>query len=86
MSSTQSTTSTMPSLSSSMMDDSSSDNKGQSDKDDDVKKTTTLTDMLLHKNENLVAIPDEREGAWIDFRVLRAYMGPAVCTKVIATH
>jgi len=81
MSSTQS-----PLTTSTMMDDSSSDNKGQSDKDDDVKKTTTLTDMLLHKNENLVAIPDEREGAWIDFRVLRAYMGPAVCTKVIATH
>ena len=42
------------------------------------KSGTTLKDVLLHKNENKVKIPEEREGAWIDFKVLRAYMGPAV--------
>ena len=42
------------------------------------KSGTTLKDVLLHKNDKLVKIPEEREGAWIDFKVLRAYMGPAV--------
>ena len=42
------------------------------------KAPTTLKDVLLHKNDELVQIPEEREGAWIDFGVLRAYMGPAV--------
>ena len=58
-------------------DDSISGSEGNNSSP--VKKSgTTLKDVLLHKNENKVKIPEEREGAWIDFKVLRAYMGPAV--------
>ena len=45
---------------------------------DAVKSGTTFADVLLHQNEDKVKIPEERDGAWIDFRVLKAYMGPAV--------
>ena len=58
-------------------DDSISGSEGNNSSP--VKKSgTTLKDVLLHKNDKLVKIPEEREGAWIDFKVLRAYMGPAV--------
>ena len=57
----------------------SSSSEGNNSSPTRVEKSgTTLKDVLLHKNENKVKIPEEREGAWIDFKVLRAYMGPAV--------